>query len=109
MAHAHWYLRFRRFKEEALDLRRSSNIRRSLYVAVSWGGWKDPLGIIVGGVDLGGMTFNRTCGRRAEPVRGRNFQPVAVFAFVAVVVAVVVSVVRKGGGVVVAVCHDVWW
>jgi len=55
--HAHWYLRFRRFKEEALDLRRSSNMRRSLYVAVSWGGWKDPFGIIVGGVDLGGMAF----------------------------------------------------
>jgi len=59
MVHAHWYLRFRRFREEALDLRRSSNMRRSLYVALSWGGWKDPFGIIVGGVDLGGMAFEK--------------------------------------------------
>jgi len=60
MVHAHWYLRFRRFRDEALDLRRSSNMRRSLYVAASWGGWKDPLGIIVGGDDLGGMAFEIT-------------------------------------------------
>ena len=55
-------------------------MRRSLYVAVSWGGWKDPFGIIVGGVDLGGMAFEK--GARAV---------------VAVVVGVV-RVVREGGG-----------
>ena len=54
-------------------------MRRSLYVAVSCGGWKDPFGIIVGGVDLGGMAFEK--GARAV---------------VAVVVGV--GVVREGGG-----------
>jgi len=70
MVHVRWYLRFRRFKEDALDLRRSSNMRRSLYVAASWSGWKDPLGI-VGGVDLGGMAFEtgaRTSGRTGPKV-----------------------------------------
>jgi len=76
MVHAHWYLRFRRFSEEALDLRRSSNMRRSRYVAASWGGWKDPFGIIVGGVDLGGMVFENDA---------------------RTVVVVVVGVVREGG------------
>ena len=70
--HARWYLRFRRLKEEALDLRRSSNMRRSLYVAASWGGWKDPLGIMVGGINLGGMTFEtdaRASGRASPKAR----------------------------------------
>jgi hypothetical protein len=71
--HAHWYLRFRRFKMEALDLRRSSNRRRSLYVALSWGGWKDPLGIIVGGVDLGGIASRRPFASRSPSPRVRGF------------------------------------
>ena len=75
MVDVRWYLRFRRFKEDALDLRRSSNMRRSLYVAASWGGWKDPLGI-VGGVDLGGMAFEadaRASGRTG-PKAGSSIQ-----------------------------------
>ena len=98
MRYVRWYLRFRRFKEEALDLRRSSNMRRSLYVAASWGGWKDPLGIIVGGVDLGGMAVEKDTGTRQNESENEGFYPV-----------VVVGVVRRGGRVVVAVCHDVWW
>lgn len=76
-------------------------MRRSLYVAASWGGWKDPLGIIVGGVDLGGMAVEK------DADAGQNASESGVF-YLVVVVAVVVGVVRKGGRVVVAVCHDVW-
>jgi len=89
--HAHWYLRFRRFKMEAFDLRRSSNMLRSLYVAASWGGWKDPLGIIVGGVDLGGMASGTEV-RVAQSQSGwKAFYTIVVF-----VVAAVVEKVRMG-------------
>ena len=73
-------------------------MRRSLYVAASWGGWKDPLGIIVGGVDLGGMAVEKDAGT------GQNESDCG-----GVYLVVVANVVRRGGRVVVAVCHDVWW
>ena len=70
-------------------------MRRSLYVAASWGGWKDPLGIIVGGVDLGGMAFetDANASGRTSPKARLSIRNVA----------------RTGGRVVVDVRHDLWW
>ena len=53
-------------------------MRRSLYVAASWGGWKDPLGIIVGGVNLGGMAFETDARVGQSESVSEVFYPVAV-------------------------------